>query len=274
MKKILLAFDGTHFCEGAFEFARQLNELKPILLVGAFLPQTTIANLWSYADGMGGAVYVPLLDEEESEQVKKNIEHFENRCKNNGIEYRVHKYFFDLALPELKKESRFADLLILSSEIFYENMDSNLSNEYLKDVLHQVECPVLIVPEKFYFPKSILLAYDGSNESVYAIKQFSYLFPELSYKETILAYANDDSNADFPEKIQIEELAARHYKNLTLTKLNINPKKYFGTWIREKQSALLVSGSYGRSGLSQLFTKSFVKEVIAEHLLPVFIAHK
>jgi nucleotide-binding universal stress UspA family protein len=42
----------------------------------------------------------------------------------------------------------------------------------------------------------------------------------------------------------------------------------------KKRSALLVSGSYGRSGLSQLFKKSFVNEIIAEHRLPVFIAHK
>ena len=39
MKKILIAFDGTHFSDGAFEFARRVNELQPILLTGVFLPQ-------------------------------------------------------------------------------------------------------------------------------------------------------------------------------------------------------------------------------------------
>ena len=42
MKKIILAFEGTHFSEGAFEFARKLNELRPILLTGVFLPQTEV----------------------------------------------------------------------------------------------------------------------------------------------------------------------------------------------------------------------------------------
>ena len=37
MKKILLAFDGTHFSNGAFQFARELNELEPALVTGAFL---------------------------------------------------------------------------------------------------------------------------------------------------------------------------------------------------------------------------------------------
>jgi nucleotide-binding universal stress UspA family protein len=274
MKKILLAFDGTHFSEGAFEFARRLNELKPVLLTGVFLPQAELANLWSYADGVGGPSLIPLLESDESELVHQNIERFEKLCKSNGIDYRVHKDFFDFVLPELRKESRYADLLILGSEVFYENMGSGSPNEYLKDALHDFECPVLVVPEKYNFPEKNILAYDGSEESVYAIKQFAYLFPELTNRETLLVYADDDAEEDFPDKIQIEELAARHFKNLTFFKLNLNPKKYFSTWVSEKGSSILISGSYGRSGLSRLFKKSFIQEVIADHRLPVFIAHK
>ncbi len=147
-------------------------------------------------------------------------------------------------------------------------------NDYLREALHDVKCPVLLVPEKFDFPESVILAYDGSDGSVLAIKQFAYQFPSLTNKKTLLVYANDDPSEDFPDKIQIEELAARHYSDLTMFKLDINPRKYFGDWVAEKKSALLVSGSYGRSGLSQLFRKSFVKDVLVDHHLPVFIAHK
>ena len=275
MKKIILAFDGTHFSEGAFEFARRVNELQPVLLTGVFLPQTQLANLWSYADGAGiSGSFIPMLEDSESALVQKNIDRFEKLCQGNGIDYRIHKDFFDFAIPELKKESRYADLLILGSETFYENIGTDSPSDYLRDALQDVKCPVLLVPEKFDFPESIILAYDGSDDSVYAIKQFAYLFPELTNRNALLVYANTDAEEDFPDKIQIEELAARHFSNLTLFKLDVRPKKYFSTWIMEKKSAMLVSGSYGRSGLSQLFKKSFVKEVIADHRLPVFIAHK
>ena len=85
MKKILLAFDGLHFSEGAFEFARQLNDLSPILLVGAFAPQLSYANLWSYADGATGAMFIPTLEQEDSAEVEKNILRFEELCKKNSI---------------------------------------------------------------------------------------------------------------------------------------------------------------------------------------------
>jgi hypothetical protein len=273
MKKILLPFDGSHFSEGAFEFARSLNEMEPILLLGVFIPQVNYANLWSYASAGSGPLLVPLVEEEESETVHNNIERFEKLCQKNNIDYRVHKDFFDFALPELKKETRFADIAILSSESFYKNLGTGVPNEYLKEILHSAECPVLVVPEKFNFPESNILAFDGSESSVYAIKQFAYLFPELSNNRTLLVYADEEEKA-FPQKIYIEELAARHFSNLTLFKLDMNPKKYFTSWIREKKSAILVCGAYGRASVSQLFKRSFVSDVISDHQLPLFITHR
>jgi nucleotide-binding universal stress UspA family protein len=277
MKKIILAFDGTHFSEGAFEFARRLNELQPLLLTGVFLPQAELANMWSYASyagGVAGNAFIPLVEEADAEIVKRNIERFEKLCQHNGIDYRVHKDFYGLAIPELKKESRYADLLILGSEAFYASPGTQPLSDYLQDALHDVACPVLLVPEQFEFPESIILSYDGSEDSVFAIKQFAYLFPELSNRETVLVYASEDEDSDFPDKIQMEELVARHFSDLTLFKLDANPKKYFDTWMMDKKTAMLVSGSYGRSGISRLFKKSFIKEILAGHRLPVFIAHQ
>ena len=71
MKKILIAFDGTQFSEGAFEFARALNELSPVLLTGVFMPQVSYANLWSYSGAMAGLMFVPMIEEEEGELLQK-----------------------------------------------------------------------------------------------------------------------------------------------------------------------------------------------------------
>ncbi len=273
MKKILLAFDATNFSEGAFEFARRLNELQPVLLTGVFLPLYDYASLWSYADGLTGQNFIPMLEEDNAEAVHENIKRFETLCQENGIAYRVHKDFYDFALPELKKETRFADLLIISSEKFYTNLINDDPNPYLQDALKETECPVIVVPEKFLFPERNVLAYDGSESSIYAIKQYAYLFPELSNNETLLVYSNVKIEEPIPDKEYIEELATQHFKKLTLFKLDVNPKKYFGLWANEETGAIVVCGSYGRSFMSQLLKKSFVANVIAEHKLPVFIAH-
>lgn len=275
MKKILLAFDGSNFSEGAFEFARQLNEMEPVLVTGVFMPQVDYANLWSYASAAGAGVnYIPLLEEEDAELVHHNVMHFEELCQKNGVAYRVHKDFYSFALPELKKESRFADVVILSGELFYKGVVESNQFDYLRDALHATECPVLIVPEHYLFPDNNILAYDGSEESVYAIKQFAYIFPELVKNPSLLVYAEDEADKDFPSKQHIVELATQHFKDLTFYKLEIASKKYFSTWLDERKGSILVSGSFGRSAFSQLFRKSFVAEIIKDHRIPVFVAHR
>lgn len=274
MKKILLAFGGPRFSEGIFHFAQRLNELQPVLLIGVFLPEVIYTNIYSFGSGLPAADFIPYVGEEDTEAIQKNMDHFAGLCERNGIAYRVHKDYNNLALTELKKETRFADLLIIGSEKFYTTYGLNDLNPSVKEALHAAECPVIVVPEKFHFPERNILAYDGSESAVFAIKQFAYLFPELCKNETLLVYAKDETGPGFPDESYIEELATQHFKNLNLLKLHLNPRRFFDTWVNDRQNVILIGGSFGRSPASELFQKSFVAKVIAEHKLPVFIAHR
>ncbi len=274
MKKVLLAFDGSHFSEGAFAFAKQLHDKKRLLLTGAFLPQVEYSNLWSYSGGgMSGSVFIPMVEDSDAEDIRKNMERFESQCVHNGIEYRIHKNFLDFGIAELKKETRFADLLILGSESFYAESETSEPNEYLVHALEGVECPVIVVPEKFVFPRTNILAYDGSESSVFAIKQFAYLFPELCGNPSQLVYAKKDGNNTLPDEVNMEELAARHFRDLELFKFEGHPRDYFSKENLESCDAILVCGSFGRKGLSSLFHKSFVSDILKQRSVPVFIAH-
>lgn len=272
MKKVLIVFDGKSFSNGAFEFAKHLNSIEKIMLAGVFIPQINYSNLWSYTEAMAGAAIMPLTPTEENDQVSNNIKQFEALCKEHAILYTVHKDYFDFALPELKKETRFADLLLLSGERFYQRSASSNTNEHFKDALHVSECPVLVVPEDFHVPVNIILAYDGSVSSVYAIKQFSYLFPRLEYKQTFLVYASKDEK-EIPDERNIIELVSQHFQNIKVYKLH-KDREDFKAWLEEEHSSLLVSGSFGRSAISLVFRESFVNDIISSHKIPVFIAHK
>ena len=273
MKKVVIAFDGSNFSEGAFEFARQMNKTQPICLTGVFLPQIDYANLWSYANA-AAPVFVPLVETDESDVIEKNIARFEKQCKIEKIQYRVHTNFWDFALPELKKETRYTDLLIIGSETFYSNMSQSRVNLYLQDALHEAECPVIVVPEKYSYPESNILAYDGTASSVFAIKQFSYLFPEFTKNPTTITYATEEKLTKIPEHSNIQELVGAHFQNLTLLNLELDLKKYFAVWMSEKKATILVCGSFGRSGFSRVLKTSFIADVIADHKVPVFITHK
>lgn len=272
MKKILMIFDGQHFSESAFDFVCRLNELGTVLLTGVFLPSVDYTNTIIYYLGYQGPMYIPTMDVEE-DMINTNIARFKTLCEKNNIEYRVHDKIEGSIIEGIKKETRYSDLLIISNQLFYSNLGKYTQHQYLHDTTHNSECPVLLLPEEYVFPVSIVLAFDGSESSVFAIKQFAYLFPELSSQETILVYASEKDNK-YPDFDYIKEFAARHFPALSFLKLNTDPDFYFDNWLKKVAPAMLVTGAHGRSMMSELFKKSFVRNIINDHNMPVFISHK
>lgn len=273
MKKILLVFDGTHFSEGAFRMASFLNEMETSLIIGVFLQPIDYRDIVGYT-GVGNASPITVTPFHTDEDViKKSVKQFESKCQHAGMEYRTHLDTDLFALEELQMETRFADLMILSSELFYENIGKDQPNEYLKKILRQTECPILLVPENYNLPNKLLLAYDGKPDSVFAIKQFTYLFPQLHTWDTKLVTLEDEDE-QLPHQELIEELASKHFSNLTLEVVSTDAAGSFANWVSEQHDYLLVAGAYGRSELSNLFKKSFLAEVIEYHKTPIFVAHK
>ncbi|MBO9562663.1 MAG: universal stress protein [Niastella sp.] len=275
MKKVLVAFDIAHFSPGAMEFIAGLNRLETLSLTGVFLPQVEYSALWSKSAGaFSGPLFVPLAEEEEAAQAHAHIHQFESFCQEHHIRYSVNKDFFDFTLNDFKEETKFADLLVIGSELFYKGANFSTLNDYLQDVLSQSACPVILVPERFEFPKTNILAYDGSEASIYAIKQFAYLFPGLCERKTLVVYVDEDADVSMPAEKKLKDLVCRHYDQCAYLTLHLDARKYLGTWISEQQGGILVSGAFGRSAVSRLFKPSFVQDLITEHQLPIFIAHR
>lgn len=269
MKKVITVFDGENFPETGINFVKEYPSDKKPLLVGVFLSAVDYSNEFS-SISMGGNI-VPVI--EDVEKVSANIKKFKSLCEQAHIEYKVHNDSGEEALEQLREETIFADLLILSSEHFYNSMNLEQPGANMKNILERTECPVLLLPDNFTYPKKNILAYDGSETSVYAIKQFSYVFPEFRVNSTTLVFASEQEE-NIPQEQLVEELGSRHFNELKLQKLDFSPRKYFSTWLTGLNDAILVTGGYSRKGLRSIFHKNFMSEVIADHRLPVFIAHK
>ena len=183
MKKLIISLDGKHFPKGAFEFVKSINAKTKVLLAGVFLSPVDYSKLLAYT-GMEGMAMMPewLTKNEDDVPVNKNISLFKEACTEAGIEFRIHKDTDMMAISSLIEESRFADALLISSDLFYANVSKEQPNFYLEEVLKRSECPVLLMPENYEEPDQVVLAYDGNESSVFAIKQFAYVFPELGQK--------------------------------------------------------------------------------------------
>lgn len=276
MKKIIIALDGDHFPQGAFEFAKNINLKNEILLAGVFLSPVDYSKLMAYTAGVDGLAVMPdwLVKNDDDEVINKNIELFEEACVADGLHYRVHKENNLMALSSLVEETRFADLLLISSELFYKNIGASQPNYYLEEVLKRAECPVMLIPENYKQPSQILLSYDGGESAMFAIKQFAYLFPELVNMETTLLSVTEDKPEELPEYAMVTELLSSHYRNLQLQNVKISGKKIFIEWLALQPNSFIVMGAFSRSMFSELFKKSFARNVIQDIKMPLFVSHK
>lgn len=271
MKKIIIPFEGANYSKGAFSFVSLLNKTCSLLVVGIFLPSVDYARFFFFPAAFAAPSFVPLQEAADEKLIEKNINRFLAFCSQENITGKVHRDFYEAAIPQLTKETRFADLMVLGSEVFY-TVGADGPVEYLRDTLHHSDCPVVIVPEIFKPPKEIILAYDGSPSSIFAIKQFAGLFPMFSDLPVQLVYAGEEAQP-LPEEILIRELAGCYFKNLSIQHLSSENKKNFIGWMNTHEDALLVCGSFSRSGISEFFTKEFVIDSIRQHKTPIFIAH-
>jgi hypothetical protein len=274
MKKILLALDGAHFPSGAFEIAAEWYRKEPLLLTGVFLSPIDVSKIVTYT-GLEAVPMMPsVVEGEYGEEILHNIRLFEEKCLAEGLEYRIHDDAENLPLASLIQESRFADLLLLSRESFFANINKEQPNEYMQELLKKAECPVLLIPDQYEAPERILLLYDGEASSVFALKQFAYLFPELTKLPTTLLKVSKKPEEELPNQESIAELAARHFSDLTLYDMSLDNKAQLTNWLTEEESTWVVMGAYGRSLFSTLFKKSFADELINRVRLPLFITHQ
>src|SRR5215213_5801826 len=159
MKKVVFVCSGSNFPKGAFEFVKFLQAHQPVLVAGAFFyPVNNGRAVPTTFDVVPQPIYEPI--EEGGNAVAQSIELFEQSCSQNNIEYKVHRESSQWNLDDLATESRFADLLVVSEELFYADADSDQPNGFLKRLLRESECPVMLVPEDFREVKKIIIAFD------------------------------------------------------------------------------------------------------------------
>jgi len=272
MKKIILACDGKHFPKGAFEFAKELQQTEPILLTGAFLHAINFEEFLPFLFAIQAGPIGKFVEEEKAEY-QKSIAYFIESCQRNGIEYRVHEESSNWNINDLVKETRFADIMLMSEELFCTDMNLAEPNGFMQQAIHKSECPVMLFPEAYKPFGKIVITYDGKKESMFAMKQFCNIFPQFTKMETKIVFSKADKDEDIPDLAYIKEYAGRHFNNPEFEKLHFKGKDYFESWTKDNSNILVVSGAYGRSGFSTSINKSFAEDIIHEHRIPLFIAH-
>ena len=278
MEKILLAVNAVQPNKNALEFACYLGRLTKSKITGVFL-ENIVSDEKPVLKKAQQIAWLDWETDEESEEYKakmdlieKHIRLFSEGCTNGEVNATIHR---DSGLPanELISESRFADLLVVDAETSFNRRFEGMPTEFVKDVLRGAECPVIIAPERFEGIEEIIFTYNGAASSVFAIKQFTYLFPHYRNTKVTVVQVNDTGEWNEAEKEKFGEWLNQHYSNLNFEALKGNTETRLFDYLFSRKKMFLVMGSYGRNALSQFLKPSHADQLIKTVAQPIFIAH-
>jgi len=206
------------------------------------------------------------------ELIERNISIFKEGCINRGVCSTVHR---DRGVPahELIEESRFADIIIADSETSFNKRYEGIPTEFVRDILKKAECPVIIAPENFDAVDEIIFTYNGSASSVFAMKQFTYLFPQFHNKKVSIIQVNKQGKWEDSHRYKFNEWLKEHYDDLHFEALKGEADSNLFDYVFGKGNIFLVMGAYGRNSLSRFFKRSRADLLIEIAMRPIFIAH-
>lgn len=278
MKKFIAAFDGLDFSESTLQYAIFLAQKSNAQLVGVFLEDFTrrsygFREIAAY-EGADRDRFVRQMDARDSAQRKESMAAFEQACQDERLNYTVHRDS-NVALQDLLEESIYADLLIIAAKETMSGEEEPLPTGFIRDLLSEVECPVILVPETYKPFQKLVLLYDGELSSVQAVRTFSYLFDSLKELKTeVVTVKERDEKAQKPLNKLMKEFIRQHYPNAEYVTLRGEAEDEIIRYLQNGgDQPLLILGTFRRSRLSRLFRPSMADHLL-EHLeLPLFIAH-
>jgi nucleotide-binding universal stress UspA family protein len=274
MKKILVVTNGLSPNISTLDFACFLAQLSAAELTGVLIDNSDDEPVQVSLTGkkLFRARAAVQIEQPVKNSLVDTARLFKEYCNKKKISFQLFKIKGD-PVPEIVNESRFFDILVMDPDIStYSGEDA--PSALVKDLLAKAECPVIVSPEKFNAIEEIIFCFDGSDSSVFAIKQFAYLFPQFkNFRLSLLEVSHSEKEGYNESHKKMSGWLSAHFPNVVHTSLKGDAKTELFKYLLPKENRIVVMGAYGRSQLSQFFRRSTADILIRDVDLPFFIAH-
>ena len=165
------------------------------------------------------------------------------------------------------------NILELQDEIFIliigiKSHDKNKIGENVKDIIRELNKPILLVNSEFITPKKILIAYNGSEESK---KILTTAVRNPIFKDVTRDIVNINDDKLFSEKIldEAKKIYAKSEIDIKTSVLSGDAKTEILTYMYENDCDILAMGAFGHSRIKEFIFGSFTSEIIAQSKKPI-----
>jgi hypothetical protein len=268
LKKIVIVFYGPHNPAHVLHFAIVAAQQNSYHINGVFINDDEERSVsYPFPNDLPlteEQVTTETIKEENLQIIADNIQFFQDECTIANVAFSVEK---NVGIRSLIENTSGADLIAIDARHISEATR-------LTQILPSPACPVSLITPTAAVIENVIFAFDGSENSIYAIKKFVGLFPHLKSAKSYLVSVDKETEI-IKNKEFINGWLADHYPKLNIDQLGGNDKEDFINYLRQfPDNTMVVMGAYGRSGLSRLFHSSFADKVLSDTRTSLFSAHK
>ena len=276
MEKILVTINPLNPNKKTLDFALYLARLTKSRITGVLL-ENTMARKLIQRDLHGFPI--AFTDSQVAKdkiaagaRIEETISNFKNSCSDNGVLFEIHR---DHGVPieDVIVESRFSDMLIVDAAPTFNQGQKSISGPLIEDILENAQCPVIVAPEEFVELKEIVFCYNGAFDSIFAIRMFTYLFPQMTHKKLTILQINENAKRKNPEDRLFMDWIKSHYDNFQYELINGPAKHTLSDFLFRRKNIFIVMGAYGRDALTAFFRRTMAESLIKTITQPVFISH-
>lgn len=188
-----------------------------------------------------------------------------------GMDLYIHPAAVD-AGAGIREESRFADLILVNAGLSFHEPGGAAPSGYVMELLADVECPVLVVPDDKQEISEIYVTYNGSSSSMFAIRQMAYLFPQFRRLPVTVLYV-EEGKGEIPFERSLKEFLYSHFDHITIKLLSGDVASALMDELMHKKNIMVTFGAFGRSKVSRFFKNSNAEGILQVINIPAFITH-
>ncbi len=276
INRILVGTDGSKYSLVAEEYGIYLSKkLKRPVIAIYIIDKKLISEaiIEDIAAALGFGEYADLTDkikEYLDEKGKAILKAFAVKCREAKADCSIASAIGFVA-NEIINMADPEDLIIIGKKGIHEDILPLSLGSTTENVARKSKSPVMITPDKFREIKNILVAFDGKEKSIKALRFAEKLAKDLGLNKLEILSVLKKKNTE--RQLQLESIVKGNISNIEyehIFKFGY-PEEEIENYINENSIDLIVIGAFGEGRLKEFLLGSTTLYLIEKSNTPVIV---
>lgn len=276
-KRIVVGLDPSEYSKVAVSFACHRAKAQGAKVIGVGVVDLPGIEKASHGAGVGASHYAKKAREkhlsEAGQRVEALLAELRQTCEAQGVAFET-ELRSGSPTAEIADAGRGGDLIVIGTRTFFHFETEDEPGDTLQELLEEHACPVLALPKELKLPfKTTLFPYDDSAKAAHSMREFVTLAGTLPFATKVtLLHVGDDLDEGMAQLTRPTQYLEAYGYDVSKKVLPGDPEEVIRKVALEQQPAVVVIGSYSKSGLRSFLFGSVTRTLIEDGTIPLFIA--